>query len=276
MVESRHQNYFDRAVYRNATRQERRALLDNFLKAVPDRVEAIRQFNATLTDTRTDPVLDAKFWLTNFFHSYRQPSDIYFGLSLMTFDSSVRAVGNDLGLPDTLCIGADVMATYRPEQVRIALVHEFFHLYHFGFLLEQPDWFDMRSAHARLMIEGMAIAATAKVLYGQPQEAYLNFSKEEFDRQKHDLAPNARRYLRLIRNHAELEEYGLWFTNLESDEAPPRGGYLIGYETVQRLALYYSLEQMARMSPTELGQHAEEQLAEMSGEQVLLLAGGRD
>src|SRR5262245_51813128 len=35
MVESKHQNYFDRAVYRTATTKERQALLDEFLSAVP-------------------------------------------------------------------------------------------------------------------------------------------------------------------------------------------------------------------------------------------------
>lgn len=281
MVESKHQNYFDRAVYRNASTEERQALLDEFLSAVPDRIESIRRFNATLLDWSTNPIIDAviRFRSSSFFRDYKQPSDIYFGLSLLQFDGSVRAVGNDLGIPDTLCLGADVLADYKPEQLRVAIIHEFFHLYHFSFLLQHPDWFDIGTAHARLMIEGMAVAATEMAHPGQPLDLYLNFSEVEIAAQGKDIESSSRRYLGLIRADAMPEEYELWFADIETLEAPTRGGYLLGYKVVKRLLDIYGGDQIARiirMSPAELRQHAEEQLSAMSGYPVLLISGDRD
>ncbi len=282
MVESKHQNYFDRAVFRNATADERQALLDEFLSAVPDKVESIRRLNATLLDWSTNPISDAiiKFRSSAFFVNYKQPSDIYFGLSLLQFDGSVRAIGNDLGIPDTLCLGADVLADYKPEQLTVAIIHEFFHLYHFSFLLQHPDWFDIGSAHARLMIEGMAVAATEMANPGQMSlELHLNFSQKEMAAQEQEMESSARRYLGLIRADARPEEYELWFADIETHEAPTRGGYLLGYKVVKRLLNIYGTDQIPRiirMSPAELRQHAEEQLAAMSGNPVLLISGDRD
>ncbi|HEY7545117.1 MAG TPA: DUF2268 domain-containing putative Zn-dependent protease [Blastocatellia bacterium] len=212
--------------------------------------------------------------------NYKQPSDIYFGLSLLQFDGSVRAVGNDFGIPDTLCLGAEVLADYNSEQLRVAIIHEFFHLYHFNFLLEHPDWFDIGSAHARLMIEGMAVAVTEMASPGQMSLALcLNFSQKEVAAQEQELESSARRYLSLIRADAPPEEYELWFANIETPEAPTRGGYLLGYKVVKRLLSIYStdyIDQMIRMSPTQLRHLAEEQLSAMSGQQVLLISGDRD
>lgn len=282
MVESKHQNYFDRAVYRNATLEERQALLDEFLSVVPDRIESIRRFNATLLDWSTNPIIDAviRFRSSAFFRDYKQPSDIYFGLSLLQFDGSVRAVGNDFGIPDTLCLGADVLADYKPEQLRVAIIHEFFHLYHFRFLMQHPDWFDLGSAHARLMIEGLAVAATEIADMGQSSlELHLNFSQKEIAAQEQEMESSARRYLGLIRADAMPEEYELWFADIETPDAPSRGGYLLGYKVVKRLLNIYGRDQIIRiirMSPAELRQHAEEQLSAMSGNAVLLISGDRD
>ncbi|MEW6213054.1 MAG: DUF2268 domain-containing putative Zn-dependent protease [Acidobacteriota bacterium] len=283
MVESKHQNYFDRAVYGNATAEERRALLDEFLSAVPQKIESIRRLNSTLLDWSTNPIIDAliKFRSSGFFVNYKQPSDIYFGLSLLQFDGTVRAVGNDFGIPDTLCLGADVLADYKPEQLRVAIIHEFFHLYHFSFLLQHPDWFDIGSAHARLMIEGLAVAATEITYMNQPPferslELYLNFSEKEIAAQEKEMESIARRYLDLIRADAPREEYEVWFADIETLEAPPRGGYLLGYKVVKRLLSVYRIDELMRMSPVELRERAEEQLSQMSGDQVLLFSGDRD
>jgi hypothetical protein len=278
MVESRHRDYFERAVYRNATREERLALLNRFLKEAPDRVAAIKQLNSTLSDISSNPIIDAivLFRQPLPLRDYRQSTDIYFGLSLLQFDGSVRAVGNDLGLPDTLCLGADVLAGYRPEQIRVTIIHEFFHLYHFDFLLQQPDWYDIRTAHARLMIEGLAVAASEMAYLGQPRELYLNFSQEEMAAQQQELAENSRRYLDLIRAAAPPEEYGLWFSKIEDEDSISRGGYLLGYEVVKRLLPAYGIDELMRMGLGELRRHAEEQLSAMSGHQVLLMSGDRD
>jgi hypothetical protein len=271
LVENKHRDYFDRAVYRNADPKIRRAMLDEFLVRVPERVDAIREFNKNISDIHTSQLAKAFIDFKIRFREYQQQRNIYIGLSLFRFDGSVRPVHNDAGIPDTLCLGAEVLCQYTPDQLRIVLLHEFFHLYHFGFLFQQPTLAEFRTPHMPLMIEGMAVAATEAIFPGQPRSFYLHFSNEEMDAQQRELAPSAARFLELIALAAPPEQYEPWFANTGSNEAPPRGGYLLGYEVTNRVLATFSLEQMVRMSAAELREHSEEQLAAMAGNPVMLM-----
>ncbi|HKP86464.1 MAG TPA: hypothetical protein VJZ26_10220 [Blastocatellia bacterium] len=272
MVENKHRDYFDRAVYRSADPKSRRAMLDEFLVRIPERVDSIREFNKNISDIRTSPLVLAFIDFRTRFPEYQQQRNVCIGLSLFRFDGAVRPVENDAGIPDTLCLGAEVLCRYTPEQFRIALAHEFFHLYHFGFLFQQPALAEFRTPHMPLMIEGMAVAATEAIYPNHPRSYYLHFSDEELAAQQRNLAPSAERFLELIASAAPPEQYEMWFTNMQSDEAPPRGGYLLGYEVTNRVLATFTLEQMVRMSPADLREHAEEQLAAMAGDRVLVLA----
>jgi hypothetical protein len=268
-VESKHQNYFDRAVYRNADAAGRRAMLNEFLMRVPYQIEAIRKFNKTFSEILLETIVSFKH---SRFREYRQQNDIYIGLSMFGFDGSVRPVNNELGIPDTLCLGAEVLADYTPEQIKVTIAHEFFHLYHFSFLFQQPSLAGIRTAPIALMIEGMAVAGTEEAFPYKESPLYLHFSDEDFASQTEALTWNSERYLELVRNNAPPAEYEKWFTNEATGSVPPRGGYLLGYELTKRIMAIFTLEQMVRMTPAELREHAEEQLAAMAGEQLLLMA----
>lgn len=268
MVENKHRDYFDRAVYRNADHQERRAMLNQFLKRVPDRVEAIREFNRWVVESLREGLLNFQYRFTEYHHQ----RDVYIGLSLFRFDGSVRPVQNEAGIPDTLCLGADVLADYSPEEIQVMLAHEFFHLYHFSFLFRQPSLAQLMTAHIPLMIEGMAVAAAEQLYPSLPTHMYLHFSDEEYRAQKESLAPSSNHFLEMIKKGASPEQYGTWFINGKADGVPPRGGYLIGYEVTRRVLAAYTLEQMAQMPPAQLREHAEEQLAAMATDRVLLMA----
>jgi hypothetical protein len=272
LVENKHRDYFDRAVYRSADLKSRRAMLDEFLVRVPERVDAIREFNKSISDTHTSLLLMAFIDFKTRFREYQQQQNIYVGLSMFRFDGSVRPVHNDSGIPDTLCLGAEVLAGYSPEQIRIALLHEFFHLYHFNFLFQQPERAQFRTPHMPLMIEGMAVAGTEAIYPGQKRSFYLHFSDEELEAQERELTGSAAHFLDLIASSAPPERYESWFTNAHSDEAPPRGGYLLGYEVTSRVLATFSLEQMVRMTPAELREHSEEQLAAMASNGIMVLA----
>jgi Predicted Zn-dependent protease (DUF2268) len=274
LVENKHRDYFDRAVYRTTDPNARRAMLDEFLIRVPSQVEAIREFNRSISDVGTSPLIEAVIFFKVRFHEYHQQRDIYIGLSLFRFDGAVRPVQNEAGVPDTLCLGAEVLSSYTREQIKIAVAHEFFHLYHFGFLFQQPDQvsqLEFRTAHIPLMIEGMAAAGAEEVFPYEARESYLHFAKDELTTQMQDLARNAGEFLDLIREGAAPEQYGQWFTNTHDSDAPPRGGYLLGYEVARRVLASVGLEQMVRMTPAELREHAEEQLAAMANERILLM-----
>ncbi|MEK6286775.1 MAG: DUF2268 domain-containing putative Zn-dependent protease [Acidobacteriota bacterium] len=275
LVENKHQDYFDRAVYRTPDPGVRRAMLDEFLIRVPSQVEAIREFNKTISDLGASPLVEAAIFFKVRFRDYHQQHDIYIGLSMYRFDGAVRPVQNEAGVPDTLCLGAEVLSGYTREQTKIAITHEFFHLYHFGFLFEDPEDIspdEFRTAHMPLMIEGMAAAGAEEVFPFESRDMYLHFGKEELAAQQQDLTQNAGQYLDLIREGAYPEQYEPWFTNTHSGEAPPRGGYLLGYEVARRVMSAYGIERMVRMTPAELREHAEEQLAAMANERVLLMA----
>jgi Predicted Zn-dependent protease (DUF2268) len=272
LVENKYPDYFDRAVYRTADTKVRRAMLDEFLIRVPSQVEAIREFNRNISDLAKSPLLEAIIFFKARFREYQQQHDIYIGLSMFRFDGAIRAVQNDAGVPDTLCLGAEVLSSYSHDQIRIAVAHEFFHLYHFGFLFQQPALAEFRMAHMPLMIEGMAIAGAEEVFPYQSPELYLHFEKDELASQQRNLALNAADYLTLIRASAPPELYEQWFTKSHVSEAPSRGGYLLGYEVARRMTSVYGLDHMVRMTPTELRWHALEQLSAMSYDGVLLMA----
>ena len=275
MVENKHRDYFDRAVYRTTDPTVRREMLNEFLIRVPSQVDAIREFNRNITDLSTSPLIEAFVYFKARFRDYKQESDLYIGLSMYRFDGAVRPVQNDEGEPDTLCLGAEVLSGYSREQMLVALVHEFFHLYHFSFLFKDVDEIptaEFSTAHIPLMVEGMAVAAAEEVFPFKPRELYLHFDPEELEEQQRDLRQNALQFLRLIRESAPPAEYQQWFTHVHLGEAPPRGGYLLGYEVVKQVMSTYGMEQMVRMSLSELREHAEEQLSALGNERVLLMA----
>ncbi|HLG14825.1 MAG TPA: hypothetical protein VJH03_10040 [Blastocatellia bacterium] len=271
MVENKHRDYFERAVYRNAASDQRRLMLDLFLARVPDHVDAIREFNRVAGDRLTEAIIDFK----SRFPEYRHRKNVYIGLSLFGFDGAVRPVRNDGGVPDTLCLAADVLCDYSGDELRIAMAHEFFHLYHFSFLFEQPAIAEFRGAHLPLMSEGMAVAGAEAVYPYQARELYLHVPDEELADQRAQLATSSARFLELIQSGAAAEDYELWFKNTGDDFVPDRGGYLLGYEAAKRVLSVYTLEQMVRMTPSQLREQAEEQLTVMSGARFIMLASAR-
>lgn len=267
MVESKHQDYFERAVYRNAEPEERVEMLEQFLIRVPWHIDEMAEFNRVAKASVIEGLENFKFR----FGEYEQKTDVYIGLGFFMFDGSIRPVQNDKEIPDTLCLGAEALASYSPEQLQIVIAHELFHLYHFGFLFENPSPVDLREPHVPLMIEGLAVAATEAIYPFRPASVYLHFSDEELAAQEQDLIFNCERFLDLIYHGATASEYEPWFTNAYNEDLPARGGYLLGYEVSKRVLAGFSLEQVARMTPAQLREHAEEQLTAMISDQVLLV-----
>jgi hypothetical protein len=268
LVEAKHRDYFERAVYNNASFEERRLMLNQFLAQVPAKVNVLREFNKTAVSEIHIAVMNFKAR----FPEYRQQRDIYLGLSFSLFDGSVRPVQNYDGIPDTLCLGADVLAEYSFGQTQIAMVHEFFHLYHFSFLFENPSLAQIRTAHIPLLVEGLAVAGAEAVYPYEPETAYLHYSNKELAAQRGNLTENSRKFLELLKEGATPEIYEQWFSGKPGEEVPHRGGYLLGYEVSHRMLTMFSFEEIVRMSPVELREHVEEQLAALAADRVLLIA----
>jgi hypothetical protein len=267
LVESKHQEYFERAIYQNATPQNRLAVLNQFLVQIPPRINRLKEFNKTAEE-------EIRIALYNFkmrFPFYHQRQDIYIGLSFFMFDGSVRSLKNELGIPDTLCLGAEVLADYPNEQLQVAFAHEFFHLYHFNYLFNQPSLAQIRTAHFPLIIEGLAVAGAETVYPAMPPTLYLHFTHKQLESQREELSTNARKFLELIKEDATADKYEPWFTDAGSESIPKRGGYLLGYEVAQRIMAMFTLDQIVRMTPAQLREHVEEQLGAIAADRVLLL-----
>jgi hypothetical protein len=269
-VQARYRDYFERAIYRGADARRRRSILNEFLIRVPERVEAIRAFNESINDPRESALVDALINFRTYFPEFRPNSDIYIGLSLFRFDGAIRPINNDEGIPDTLCLGAEVLAGYTQPELRVALVHELFHLYHFGFILQDPVVEEFQTGHIPLMVEGLAVAATELIYPNLFPETYLHFSEEQLTDQMQNLPTNSANFLELLLAGATPEYYEHWFSG-NSQLAPTRGGYLLGQEVARRLLGTYTFQQLVRMTPAELREQSELGLAEIAGVRVLVL-----
>ena len=280
MVESKYPDYFNKAVYRNADPDTRRAMLDAFLQAIPSHVDAIRDFNKRAAQSIMDGVADFEAH----FPDYQQQRDVYIGLSLFTFDAAVRPVSNDLGVLDTLCLGADVLSSYSPAQLKITVVHELFHLYNFkylfggvyhlapgGLIFQQEVMNRLIPAYVPLMVEGMAVAASEQIYPGQPPSMYLHLSADELAEQQDDISQNALFFLNMMKVGALPNQYEPWFSG-ELEGIPHRGGYFLGYEVIKRALALTTLEKIARMTPAQLGLQAESQLSAMVTDKLFVMS----
>ncbi|HEU4389577.1 MAG TPA: DUF2268 domain-containing putative Zn-dependent protease [Blastocatellia bacterium] len=266
-VEKKYPEYFEQAIYRDAGPSERWVMLSEFLLQLSQRIEALRRFNYGINDR----VMEAVASFRTRFPEYKQQTDIYIGVSFSRFDGSVRPVGNLDDVPDTLCLGADVLASYGPEELQFAITHELFHLYHFGFLLRENHNLVL-SPHIPLMIEGMAVAGTEAIYPSHAVETYLHFSKEQLQSQRDRLEVSSDEFLELILDSAESENYAGWFATIPGEQMPPRGGYLLGYEVVKRLLGRYSFEELVRLDSTDLRELAEEELIGLARGRIVLTA----
>ncbi|HMG33636.1 MAG TPA: hypothetical protein VKM94_06850 [Blastocatellia bacterium] len=267
-VERKYADYFERAVYRGADEATRRAILDDYLTRAPERLEALAHFNQLITDPGVSPLVQELIDFRVWFRDFRPKTDIYIGPSLFRFDGAIRPLGNKDGVPDTLCLGAEVLADYEPDQLRMTLAHELFHLYHFGFLFDHASPEDFKTAHIPLMIEGMAVAATELLYPTLDRRIHLHFDDEELAAQEKQLGANAARFLQLMTSSAPPEQFEGWFNSSDPD-VPARGGYFLGQEIVRRLLTVYTLDQLVRMKPYELKARAEHQMHQIAQVHVL-------
>ena len=285
LVESKNKDFFERSVYRYSSPDERREMLDEFLIKLPSRIDAIRQFNKLFESPSTNPVVAGVLDFKARFPEFRIKQDIYLGVSLLRFDGSVRPVASEEGYPDTLCLGADVLSSYPPEDIQIVVSHELFHTYQFNFLFK-PEIVSLRSgllvkqvqlaslatAHTPLMIEGMAVAASEAVYPNRPRLSYLHLSEETLLQQQSELMRNSQRYLLLMTTGAGPDQYEQWFTNGSNESVPSRGGYLLGYEVIKRMLGRFTFEDLVRMKPAQLREQAEEQMGAITTDWVMLVA----
>ncbi|HEY6331326.1 MAG TPA: hypothetical protein VI756_18515, partial [Blastocatellia bacterium] len=95
--------------------------------------------------------------------------------------------------------------------------------------------------------------------------------EEELAEQQEDMSQNALFFLNMMRMGALPNQYDVWFSG-EYEGIPRRGGYFLGYEATKRVLATNTLEDLARMSPTELGLQADTELSAMITDKVFVMS----
>lgn len=136
------------------------------------------------------------------------------------------------------------------EQVHVA--HETTHLVQAG--LRDEAW-DDEVIGLRLLLEGIAIASTQRLLDQVPAWAHFNHDPQtsgELVERWHAALPELARALRDLIDCQDAQQTARFFYPdwLRTDrDVPERCGYFVGWRVVEQLAVTISLAELARLDP---------------------------
>ena len=182
---------------------------------------------------------------------YRLDVPVYLLHSIGTQDGGTR----DSGGRSALYFGADVIADIHDSTtIEPFLTHELFHVYH------QRFFSDCGKVWCSLWIEGLAVYAASRLHSGATDRQLLLTTPQVIRPQVQPKLTEAMCYLktRLDREKGLGEFFN---GNLNDGPFPPRFGYFLGYELARKIGVGRSLEQVARMRPSEVRRLINRQLA---------------
>ena len=176
--------------------------------------------------------------------------------------SFVGAYGADgFGFPlagsTTVFLALEQLGHYEPNRVKALTAHELSHGLHLELRRHvRPEWFAeiMRNPRqlfrfaSALLAEGLAVAASKRIIPGLEERFYLFYSPEQWDWCR----ANRAKLIALALDALEREDQGdyfRYFATAEQSEELPHGrtGYYIGCLAVERLLKRYTLRQLAVM-----------------------------
>ena len=235
MLESKHQAFFDHAIYRRKAGKDReefkRELRRAFWSEVAPRMQSIERLNRTAE-------ADIRGVLAAFrkpFPGFDPARDYY-----ITIAFSFRGKVVDVAGKDVFAIGLESLSD-DPLQFTITVAHELFHLYHFQFFSTSG------AIYRKIWAEGMAVYASAVVVPGYRDSRYLGFSIEKMNR-CHELLPKMAAELR---RHMGERDPALERAYLGAEEnrtgIPPEAGYYVGLRIVASLARDTPIDELARL-----------------------------
>ena len=138
-------------------------------------------------------------------------------------------------------IGLDHLDPARPEQIEITIAHELFHLYHFQTFRASGG------LYRTLWAEGLAVYASAVVVPGHRDSAYLGFDAAKMNRCA-ELLPALARELKANLSENDPRLHRIYFGAEDNDtRVPPEAGYYVGLQIVKHLATQHAMAKLARM-----------------------------
>jgi hypothetical protein len=136
----------------------------------------------------------------------------------------------------------------------VTVVHETAHLVHAAL---QPEPWPDEQLGLRLLLEGLAIAATHELLPDLPEWAHFNFPPAELDawlRACAEAEPRVGAQLRQLLTATDPDDRDRYFSPdwlRDARDVPPKVGYYLGARVVERLRQRLSLADLARLGPAE-------------------------
>ena len=157
----------------------------------------------------------------------------------------------------------ECLAEYEPERIKALIAHELSHGLHmelgrranpeaFGQVMENLEEFISWIA-GNLFMEGLAVAASKRIVPGLDERTYLFYSQEQWDWCRANEQRLIRMILKELDNKNQDAFYKFFATWKPTEDLPyQRTGYYVGYLAIERLLARYSLRELAELGPAEL------------------------
>jgi len=235
MLESKHQDFFDYAIYRNKKGEDRenfkKARIAEFWNDIAPKMEKIAKLNKNAEAEIKNVLGEFKKYFADF-----DPARNYYITIAFSFKGKVVDVaGKDVFAIGLESFGDDIL------QFKITVAHELFHLYHFQFFTTSG------AIYRKVWAEGMATYASAVIVPGYKDSKYLGFSVEKMNK-CYELLPKMAAELRknMGERDEKLERIYLGAENNDT-EIPPEAGYYVGLQIVASLAKKTPIDELAKL-----------------------------
>ena len=248
MLESKHQDFFNHAIYRKKEGEDRenfkKSLIKDFWNDIAPKMEKIAKLNKNAEAEIKNVLEEFKKSFTDF-----DPARDYYITIAFSFKGKVV----DVAGKDVFAIGLESFGD-NVLQFKITVAHELFHLYHFQF-------FSTRGAiYRKVWAEGMAVYASAVIVPGYKDSKYLGFSVEKMNK-CYDLLPKMATELRKNMGERDEKLERIYLGAEDNDTGiPPEAGYYVGLQIVASLAKKTPIDELAKLKSDKVYALVEEEL----------------
>lgn len=217
-------------------------LFPQFMQFVGPHIPVMRRLSQSIEQDL--PRSDALFRQT--FPDFSYTGDVYFFVSLGSFDGATRPVNGQMAL----LFGIETMAGIYGDELDLQplFIHELFHVYHrqhFGEERAQDPLYATlwREGLAQYVAKSLVPDADGVSLYGMPPD---------LPQRAGAMLPGLAAGMLAALDSTDGADFNRYFSFQNGDESiPPRAGYYLGYRVAQSAGRTRSLQGLARMPAAE-------------------------
>jgi uncharacterized protein YjaZ len=256
MLELKHEDFFNHAIYRKKEGEDRKSFKKGLIKEFWTEIAPKMKALAALNKRAEKDILSVVRQFKEQFPNFDTSRDYYITIAFSFVGKVVDVAGQDVFAIGLESFGDDTL------QFRITVAHELFHLYHF------QSFSTSGALYRKLWAEGMATYASAVIVPGYRDSKYLNFSVEKMNR-CYELLPKMAAELRehMGENDKRLERIYLGAEKNDTG-VPPEAGYYVGLQIVGSLARKTPLSELAKLKGKQVYPLVEQELKRLEKEPV--------